>query len=177
MFNRVGVAIGALIAVALTVGGVRTSTQVPQESSALLTEIRLMRRSIDALAANQIRVQLLLGRLQMQQVPTARAAAMLQLTRSQLASFHARYEDMQDRVSQLEAMANDAGRTAEDVQNLQREAGRVKGEAARLENQRSSLLAAEAEATRQHAEEQTRLDTLNAKLEEIERTLLPPRKP
>jgi chromosome segregation ATPase len=102
---------------------------------------------------------------------------MLQAARSQLASFTARYDDMQERVSQLEAMANDAGRPAEDIQSLQREASMVKAEAARLENQRSSLLEAEAEAARQHAQEQARLEALNAQIEELERTMPAPRRP
>ena len=61
---------------------------------------------------------------------------------------------MSDRISQLEAMANDPARPAEEVEKeevekLQREARMVRAEAARLENQRSSLLVAEADAARQ----------------------------
>jgi predicted nucleic acid-binding Zn-ribbon protein len=98
----------------------------------------------------------------------------VQTARSQLTSFTARYQDMQDRIIQLEAMSHEAGRTAEDIENLQREVRTLKAEAARLENQRSSLLMAEVEAARQHAEEQARMDALHAEIEELGRTLLAP---
>ena len=177
MFSRAGVVIAAVIAVAWTAGSLRATTQTPQESSALITEMRMMRQSIDAMASNHLRVQLVFARLQAQQMPLSRASGMLQIARSQLASFTVRYDDMSDRISELEAMANDATRPAEEVEKLQREARMVRAEAARLENQRSSLLVAEADAARQHAEEQAKLDALIAQIEDLERTLPPPRRP
>ena len=162
-----------MIALAGAFGAMATA-QTPQESSALLTEVRLMRQSIDRMAGNHLRVQLLFGRIQSQQLPLARAAMMVQTARSQLASFTVRYQDMQDRIIQLEAMSNEAGRSTEDIENLQREVRAIKAEAARLENERSSLLMAEAEAARQHSEEQARMDALHAEIEELGRTLLAP---
>jgi chromosome segregation ATPase len=165
-----------MIAMAWGVGAMAT-TESPQESSALLAEIRLMRQSIDSMAANYLRVQVLFGRIQLQQLPLGRAAAMLQSAKTQLASVEVRYQDLQDRISQLDAMATAPGRAPDDTDSLQREARTVRAEATRLENQRSSLLAAEAEAARQHAEEQAKMDALNAQIEELGRMLLPPPRP
>jgi hypothetical protein len=162
-----------MIAIAAAFGAMATA-QTPQDSSALLSEVRLMRQSIDRMAGNHLRVQLLLGRIQSQQLPLARAAATLQAARSQLASFAVRYQDMQDRIVQLESMSSEASRSADDIENLQREVRAIKIEAARLENQRSSLLMAEADAARQHADEQARMDALHADVDELGRTLLAP---
>lgn len=175
MFSRV-VTGGLMIALAGAFGAMATA-QTPQESSALLTEIRLLRQSIDGMAANYFRVQLLFERIRAQQMPLARAAAMLQAAQAQLASFNARSQDLQDRVTQLEAMATEAGRSPEDVINLQREARTVRAEAARLEHQRSTLVTAETEAARQLAEEQTKMEALNAQVEDLARALLPAARP
>ena len=170
MFSRFALG-GVMIGLALSFGAMATA-QTPQDSSAFLTEIRLMRQSVDRMAANHLRVQLLFGRMQSQQLPLARAAAMAQAAKAQLASVDVRYQDLQDRITQLDAMITAPDRSPDDVENLQREARTVRAEAARLEDQRSSLLLAEAEAGRQHAEEQAKMDALNAQVADLERSLL-----
>lgn len=100
-----------MIGLALSFGAMATA-QTPQDSSAFLTEIRLMRQSIDRMAANHLRVQLLFGRMQSQQLPLARAAAMAQAAKAQLASVDVRYQDLQDRITQLDAMITRAGSLA-----------------------------------------------------------------
>ncbi len=147
----------------------------PQDASALLTEVRLLRQAIENLAGSGARVQIVFGRLQLQEQRTAEAARRFEEARNALAAHNARLADALARLTDIEGSAGDAGRTAEQQEELRDMQNQFGREIKQLEAERVRLATLESEASAALADEQSRWTDLNRQLEEIERALAPRR--
>src|SRR5688572_8920596 len=76
--------------------------QTPQDASALLSEVRLLRQAIENLAGNGARVQIVFGRLQLQEQRTAVAARRLEEARNTLAVHLIKLAELSARLKDVE---------------------------------------------------------------------------
>lgn len=151
---------------------VRTTAASAQQSDAaeLLKEVRLLRQTIETITATSIRVQIVFGRLQIQEQRTVSATRRLVTARQKL-------DEIVEQIAESDAMLKryvEAGETSPDPEH--REAlATIKRESelqrVRMEAQRARAAAAEAEAENCLALEQGQWSDLSQRLEELERSL------
>jgi hypothetical protein len=149
--------------------------QTPQDASALLSEVRLLRHAIENLAGNGARVQIVFGRLQLQEQRTAVAARRLEEARNTLAVHLTKLAEVSARLKDVEAMSTDGSRPPEGQEQVRDMLNHFNREAKQLEAERVRLALLESEASSALADEQSRWADLNRQLEEIERALAPRR--
>jgi chromosome segregation ATPase len=173
--------LGFLLTLAAILGGGAFVTRVPAQQrpatvqTELLSEVRLLRQAIESLAGTNARVQIVFGRLQLQEQRTATAARRLDDVRSALAVTSMRASEMGDRVKELETFAGDSSRKPEEIEAAQQELTHTRRGLQRIEAERGRLMGEEAEAAGTLNLEQGRWSDLNRQLEELERALAPPR--
>jgi chromosome segregation ATPase len=167
--------VAALVAVLMVAGwAARLPAQQPASlQTELLAEVRLLRQSIEALAGTNARVQIVFGRLQLQEQRTATAARRLDALRSALADISTRAAEMADSEKELDAFAADTLRRPEEAENAREQLRAVRRELGRIEAERTRLMGEEAEAAGALNLEQGRWSDLNRQLEELERQLAP----
>jgi chromosome segregation ATPase len=163
--------------VVLLIGGLfvaRVPAQQPATLQAeLLTEVRLLRQSIEGLAGTGARVQIVFGRLQLQEQRTATAARRLDDLRGALSVTSIRAGEMGDRIKELEDGSNDGRWKPEQLEAVQQELIHTRRELGRIEAERARLMGEESEAAGVLNQEQGRWSDLNRQLEELERALGP----
>jgi chromosome segregation ATPase len=168
--------VGSAIAVsAASVATAPSDQSPPQDSSALLNEVRLLRQAIEQLAGNGTRVQIAFGRLQLQEQRTATAARRLEDLRAQLTRLTYQATDMAERLKDFDAAAGSGRRTPEEETELREAVTMMSRELRRVDTERARLAAEESEAASVLANEQGRWSDLNRQLEELERSMAPPR--
>ena len=166
-----GCFVSALVMSSVAVVSVKGQQSAPQES-ALLAEVRLLRQAIEALAGNGTRVQIVFGRLQLQEQRTATAARRLDDLRSALAGATARASVAAERIKEIEdSLADWTGPVAEQ-RAMQHALQREKQEWGRLETERARLAAETADAGALLSQEQGRWSDFNTQLEALERKLV-----
>ena len=149
---------------------------------AVLAEVRGLRIAMEQMTAAGARVQLALGRLQLQEQRLIGANKRLDEVRNQLAGNQRRAAELQERVAELEAMLSgerampkpDSAHSADDIRKMisqqlpdaQRELAFVNVDVQRVAAQEATL-------TSEVADEQTRWTVLNQQLEDLERSLRP----
>jgi hypothetical protein len=148
---------------------------------ALLEEVRGLRAAMEQMASSGARVQLALGRLQMQEQRLNAALKRLDDTRTRLAQTQRGIASQQEQMAMLES-------TFKDAAAAQPAAGRVRGDGpsereveAMLQHQRRQIEIESAEVLRltgeesalasEVASEQARWMELNGRLDEVERGL------
>jgi hypothetical protein len=147
-------------------------TQGPAaQESALLSEVRLLRQAIEALAGNGSRIQLVFGRLQLQEQRTTAAIRRLADARSALASHMVSMSAVANRLAELESASSNTA-TSEEFKAMQDMLAHYKRETRRLEAERVRLAAEEADADQGLAIEQSRWSDLNRQVDELERALM-----
>jgi chromosome segregation ATPase len=171
---------------AVLLGGSIAAAQAPGSSNsgdimpALLQEVRGLRAAIEQMTASASRVQLALGRLQLQEQRLNAANGRLAETRNSLDGVQRRVAEHQQQVTELEGMLSgqhempdakipaDEMRRAltEQLRGSQRELAMANAEVQRLTIQESAL-ASDVSA------EQARWSDLNQRLEDLERSLRP----
>lgn len=156
---------GALVA--------RVPAQQPASVQAeLLAEVRLLRQSIEMLAGTNARVQIVFGRLQLQEQRTEAAAKRIETAKQTLYVFHMRADPQFDRIKEIEEQLADTRLKPEQLDDLRRELAMMKRATARLEPERAQLMQDLADAEAILNQEQGRWSDLNRQLEELERALL-----
>jgi predicted nucleic acid-binding Zn-ribbon protein len=170
-----------LLALALTSLCTGTAIGSPREQSAappatdfsaqLLQEVRRLREAIELMVSTGARVQIVFGRLQLQEQRTASAARRLDDLHATLARITQESVDMTVRVQELEERMRDSRVSAEDRGNLEQELQAMKRVAAQHESERQRLQNEESMAAAGLASEQARWADLNQQLEELERAL------
>ena len=170
-----------LLALALTSLCTATAIGSPREQSAappatdvsaqLLQEVRRLREAIELMVSTGARVQIVFGRLQLQEQRTTSAARRLDDMRAALARVTQENVDSAIRVQELEERMRDSRVGAEDRGNLEQELQAMKRAAARAESERQRLQNEESMAAAELASEQARWADLNQQLEELERAL------
>jgi len=162
------VGVAALAAVVSGQGGARSDADM----EALVAEIRSLRADLNRVASANIRAQLLFGRLQLQEQRTITLTRQLENIEEQLVKTSLQRATMEDRLKEIEEggspnMPIEARQEIERAvrQELKSNQTRVQ----QLRQQQSSLSALV-------AEEQTRWTDFSSRLEELERTLISPRR-
>ena len=147
-------------------------TQAPPQESGLLTEVRLLRQAIEALAGNGSRIQVVFGRLQLQEQRTTTAVRRVTEARSALASHAVSLSAVQNRLNELDTSVSTTNPLGEELRAIQDSIAHYRRESARLEAERVRLATEESDATQMLALEQGRWSDLNRQLEELERVLM-----
>jgi chromosome segregation ATPase len=162
-----------VVAIALLLAGVVASGNQTTESTilpALLAEVRGLRAAMEQMASAGPRVQLALGRLQLQEQRMSMLLMKQDATRGSLASMQQQLAQHQGRLADLEG--ND--RNHPDA-NVRREVEQMiimaKREIATTTLEVQRLTAEESSISADVASEQARWSELNQRLEELERTL------
>jgi chromosome segregation ATPase len=139
----------------------------------LLSEVRLLRQAVESMAGVSVRVQIVFGRLQLQEQRVSAAQQRVDGIRERLTGLTNNIAEFNAVIKQLEETDTASNpKKQEEVTNMLRES---KAQIARLENERASVMTEEADAAGRLAQEQGQASDLNRALEELERALLPKR--
>jgi hypothetical protein len=152
-----------------------SAQSAPNENSVLLQEVRQLRQAIEALAGNSARVQIVFGRLQMQEQRAATTARRLEDVRGALSKIVAQVTQATESLQVYEATDLNAVDPKE-RQAIPMRIRSLKAELSMLETERLRLVTQETDAANQLAVEQNTWSDLNRSLDELERSLVPPRK-
>ncbi|MBY0497305.1 MAG: hypothetical protein K2Y23_24120 [Cyanobacteria bacterium] len=164
------------IAIVFAIAAVGLAIRVPAQQTTstqteLLTEVRLLRQAIQALAGTNARVQIVFGRLQLQDQRTDAAAKRLDAAREALSGVILRISEIGEELKATENALNDPRRKAEELEPLQAQLRHYRRALEQAEVERSMRSAAEADAAGLLNQEQGRWSDLNRQLEELERAL------
>ena len=162
----------ALIVAALAVTATRAQEQ-PGILPSLLVEVRGLRAAIEQMASAGPRVQLALGRLQLQEQRLNTLLMKLDGIREKLAMSQRQATQNQLQLEQVENAVRDAPNapTAEERKEATHMLAALKSEIANSQAEIQRLTVEEASASADVANEQNRWNELNQRLEELERTL------
>jgi len=139
--------------------------------SALLQEVHGLRVAMEEMAAAGPRVQLALGRLQLQEQRVNNMIRRADTLREASASQVRQFTEVADRIAYLQqALDNNTPPPAERTA-LEQELSILKTQRARLAQEVQRLQAEETDAATQVANEQSRWVEINQRLEELERAL------
>lgn len=173
MFRRIFLA--ALVGVIVISGAFVSRLPAQQQTSPqaeLLTEVRLLRQAIESLTGVNARVQIVFGRLQLQEQRTAAAMQRYDRARELVAQKSREISGMADHLKSLESMMSDGRRKPDEIEQAQRESAMVTRALEQLEQDRLRLNGEETEAGSALNQEQGRWSDLNRQLEELERALI-----
>jgi len=160
----------ALVAFRATTMG-QTTTTGPETLSALLVEVRGLRAAMEQMASAGPRVQLAIGRLQLQEqrvnTLVRRADALQETIGTKLREL----TGLTDRVSSLETQLERNVQSPDMHRQLELELAQTKKESSRAAAELQRLQAEESDAAAQVTNEQARWVEINQRLEELERSL------
>ena len=186
MTRTTGAMAAVLLLLALTVARAQTPGAADVSSRdimpALLQEVRGLRAAIEQMTASNSRVQLALGRLQLQEQRLSTANSRLAEIRNQLGTAQRGAAEMQERTTTLESMVS--GQSEMPRAEGQTTAEQVRRQiTAEMQIAQRQLIAAQAEVQRLTTQENTlagevsaeeaRWADLNRQLEDLERSLRP----
>jgi hypothetical protein len=150
--------------------GGQTSAQSPDAAAALLVEVRGLRLALEELASAAPRVQLLFGRLQLQEQRVAGQLRRLEMLRDRIKSADREAQNFIDEVTQTETHLK-TPLTDPERQFTERHLAVLRKEAARATAARDALRSEELNVSNEIAVEQGRWTEINQRLEELERAL------
>ena len=163
----------AFIGVVIVIVAIAFAARVPAQQTVstqteLLTEVRLLRQAIQSMVSANARVQIVFGRLTLQEQRTATAAKRLDETKAALRKVTQELAALSD---QAERMARMEGRKPEDAEQAAKEGGMMKRLVQQMEAERVRLVTEEGDAANELNQEQARWSELNRQLEDLERAL------
>mgnify|MGYP000583692324 CR=1 FL=1 len=123
------------------------------------------------MAGSSARVQIVFGRLTLQEQRTANAAKRLDEARVALVKVTQQIEDLTDQVARVDDALNDTRRKPEEIEQIRAEAAWARRQLERVGTDRQRLVGEEADAAAALNQEQGRWSDLNRQLEELERAL------
>jgi chromosome segregation ATPase len=184
---RRSVAVLALTLAALVIGlAVRTpaftpGVQVRQAATqaeadvlpALLTEVRGLRAAMEKMASAGPRVQLALGRVQLQEQRINSLIRRLDEMRTAVAAAQGHYDGLQERARQTEAALRNPRADGPPIEHLKVEAEAIPRQVAQALTTLQRATADEAAMAADLANEQARWTDLNQQMEALEATLAP----
>ena len=159
-----------ICAVLMVLTEVTIASAQPGDAAELLKEVRLLRQTIETVTATNIRVQIVFGRLQIQEQRTVTATQRLDAVRQKVS-------ELADQLAALDASLKqeaDAAETSRDPEHRELLASMRRDSEvyrAHLETQRSRAAVEAAEAEHCLALEQAQWSDLSQRLEELERSL------
>lgn len=145
------------------------------DKDALLQEVRLLRQAIETLVGTSARVQIVFGRLQMQEQRTATTARRLEDVRGALSKLVNEVAQAADNLQRYEAMDLNTLEPNE-RQAVPLRIRALNADLQVFETERLRLATQETEAANQLALEQNAWSDLNRSLDELERSLTQLRK-
>ena len=151
------------------------AAQTTPIETALLQEVRLLRQAIETLAGTNARVQIVFGRLQLQEQRTATTARRLEDVKGALSKVVGQVSQMTELLERYEATDLN-GLDPKEREAVPLRIRSLKAELSILETERLRLMTQEADAANQLALEQNTWTDLNRSLDELERSLAPLRK-
>ena len=163
----------SFVAMVILIASIAFAARLPAQQTVstqteLLSEVRLLRQAIETLAGANARVQIVFGRLTLQEQRTANAAKRLDEIRAELRKVTQQLAMMSDQAEALERMQ---GRKPEEIDQAAKEGGMLKRLLDQLDAERLRLTAEEADAAAALNQEQGRWSDLNRQLEDLERAL------
>jgi chromosome segregation ATPase len=167
------VAILAAAALGSTIGAQRPGAQEPDTLTALLTEVRGLRQAMEQIATTGPRVQLALGRLQLQEQRVNTMIRRLESLRDSIASAEKENAATQVQLATMEAVLKDddkdvpkadRGMLPQMLESLKKAVAAGTAEVQRLQSEEVLL-------QQQIVNEQGRWSEINRSLEEFERAL------
>lgn len=163
-----------LVAIGLLAAGAAVlRSQAPESPSilpALLTEVKGLRAAMEQMASAGPRVQLALGRLQLQEQRLSMLLMKVDGTRSSLAAMQQQLAHQQAQLVQFESSEKEAADPNERRQ-AEHMIAQMKREMAVTSSEIQRLTTEEASITADVAAEQARWNDFNQRLEELERSL------
>jgi chromosome segregation ATPase len=161
---------GFLIPLAITmVSALPPSAQ--DTSTQLLQEVRRLREAIETMVSTGARVQIVFGRLQLQEQRTSTAARRLEELRQSLARTTREAAELSTRAAELDERLRNFRGKPEAVENIEAEITQLKRVSTQMEAERARLQNEEAAAAAALAAEQSRWIELNQQLDELDRSL------
>jgi predicted nucleic acid-binding Zn-ribbon protein len=155
----------------------RLSAQASQASPgqdvlpALLIEVRGLRAAMEQIASSGPRVQLALGRLQLQEQRVNNLLRRLETARASLVNVQREEEGARQRVSALEEAAKSAALPERERTQIEQELPIVKAISARAATEVQRVQVEESGIVQELASEQGRWSDINRQMEELERAL------
>lgn len=169
--NRVGIALAAVVLIAGSSLWTRTAAQAPRTDDvlpALLVEVRGLRAAMEQMAGAGPRVQLFVGRLQLQEGRIAGMIRRLDTVRDALTKARQEAEQVKGAMKMFNMEAADSPEKKEDIPFL---LGNMKAGLAAAEANVTRLAAEEAQLASDVATEQARWIEINRRLDELEKEL------
>lgn len=161
----------AMLALRTTITSGQSAAGTTDTMSALLHEVHGLRVAMEDMASAGPRVQLALGRLQLQEQRVNNMIRRADTLREASAGQVKQFTEVADRITHLQqALDNNTAPPAERTA-VEQELSILKPQRARLAQEVQRLQAEEAEAATQVANEQSRWVEINQRLEELERAL------
>ena len=156
-------------------GRAQTTATPPDVLAALLVEVRGLRAAMEQMASAGPRVQLALGRLQLQEQRVNTLVRRLEEVRTTLADVRKNVDQGGERLAEIERMAREAPEPDMRPPDMRRQAEAelkgLKAEITRMTADQQRLLNEEATLAQDIAGEQGRWAEINQRLEELERSL------
>lgn len=150
--------------------GQSTSSE-SQGMQALVSEVRQLRKDLQATNANALRVQLLLYRLQAQQAAVAHASEHLNDARARLAGTQGHRAEVTATLKRFEESIDNTELSPADRKQVQYEVSRNKAELESLAAEEQQRQTAEMEAEEQLRTGQSKLDELESRVDRLEKEL------
>jgi len=168
--------VATIVAVALG-GSVVGRAQPPQTTStppdvltALFIEVRGLRAAMEQMASAGARVQLALGRLQLQEQRVSNLVRRLEAVKASLSDTQRGLEGTERRMKGLDEISRESV-DPQERRAAEQELSVLKPEVTRLSAEVQRLLGEETSLTQDIANEQNRWTEFNSRLEELERSL------
>jgi hypothetical protein len=177
---RRGISVFVLIAAGLGVGvalqgglaaQASRAAQGPDVLPALLAEVRGLRIAMEAMASSGPRVQLALGRLQLQEQRVNNLLRRLETARAGLAAAQRQDEGTRQEVASIEEAVKSAALPETDRRQMEGQLADLKINSARLATEVQRLQVEESGIVQELAMEQGRWSDINQRMEELELAL------
>lgn len=174
MVGLMAIAAGSVARIHATQGPTRQASASQEDVlPALLVEVRGLRAAMEQMASAGPRVQLALGRVQLQEQRVNNLMRRLEESRGHLTDAQRNYDNMQQQVRDIEAAIREPvrpdGPRAADLQSMQREIERqLAGRTADIQRMTAETTTIEADL----ATEQGRWIDLNQRMEALEQSLV-----
>lgn len=169
--HRASFLILVLLLLTPTVSFGQSGTTDSQTLQALLAEVHQLRQDLQTTAAAVQRAQILLHRLQIQEMAVTRAQQRLQDARSRLGETKSHREKVEANVKYTEKVIEDGNESAAQRKEYEADLPGLKAQLQTLAGEEQQRQAAETEAEEQLRMQQERLDGLEQQLDRLDKAL------
>jgi chromosome segregation ATPase len=166
-----GAGLVTVIALRTTATAGQSAAATPDTMSALLQEVHDLRVAMEQMASAGPRVQLAIGRLQLQEQRVNTLVRRADELHESVANQQQQLAEVDDRIATLQRALEGNAIPNEERTSIEYELPKTRTQKVRLTQELQRLQAEEADAAAQVANEQARWVEINQRLEELERSL------